>query len=98
MSHAEENAQILNLIQAMIGSISSNLRWVTLEVPKSDSVHLRFLFDRDDVDDREEIEDITFEFAALQIKDIDIDVDVIVDRRPISDLELPGRVVFGRKE
>ncbi|KIG16804.1 hypothetical protein DB30_04148 [Enhygromyxa salina] len=60
-------------------------------------MHLRFVIERDSSDDREEIEDITFEFEALQVQGIDLDVDVIVDDGPIAEIGLPGRVVFGRK-
>lgn len=98
MSLAEENTQVLNLVQAMIGGVSANLRRVTLEVPKSGAVHLRFILERDDPDDREEIGDVGFEFEALQMTGIELDVDVIVDGRPIANLDLPGRVVFARKE
>ena len=98
MSFIEENVQVLNLVQAMIGAISSNFRRVTLEVSESGAVHLRFVLAREDLNDREEIEDISFSFATLQTRDIDIKVDVFVDHRPISDLELAGRVIFARKE
>ena len=98
MSLTEENIQVLNLVQAMIGAVSSNFRWVTLELTNSRAIQIRFVLAQEDTRDREEIEDISFLLATLQTRDIDIKVDVLVDRRPISDLELPGRVVFGRKE
>lgn len=78
--------------------MTSNLRWVTLEVPKPGAVRLRFVLEHDDPEDREEIEDIGFEFEALQTSGIELDVDIIVDSGPIAELGIPGRVVFGRKE
>lgn len=98
MSLSEENIQVLNLVQAMIGAVSPNLRRVTLEVPRPGAVHLRFVLERDDSDDREEIEDIGFEFEALQTTGIELEMDIIVDGRSIGELRVPGRVVFGRKE
>jgi hypothetical protein len=94
----EENTQVLNLVQAMVGAVSANLRRATLEVPARGAVRLRFVLERDDPADREEIEDIAFEFEALQTTAIELDVEVIVDARPIAELSLTGRVVFGRKE
>jgi len=95
---SEENIQTLNLVQAMVGAVSSNLRWVTLEVPMPGAVRSRFVLEHDDPDDREEIADIGFELEALQTSGITLDVDIIVDSRPIAELDVPGRVVFGRKE
>lgn len=98
MSLAEENTQVLNLVQAMIGAVSSNLRRVTLQVPRPGAVRLTFVVERDDPEDREEIHDIAFEFEALQTEGVDLDVVITVDDRPSSELRLPGRLVFARKE
>lgn len=98
MSLTEENTQVIHLVQAMVGGVTANLRRVTLEVPRPGAVHLRFVLERDDPDDREEIEDIVFEYEALQRTGIELDVDVIIDGRPVAELGLPGRVVFGRRE
>lgn len=94
----EENTQVLNLIQAMIGAVSPNLRRVTLEVFKPLDIRIWFLLEQDLADDREEIDDIGFEFEALQESGIKLDIEIIVDNYPISHLEIPGRTVFGRKE
>ncbi|MEM9462404.1 MAG: hypothetical protein AAGF11_50110, partial [Myxococcota bacterium] len=98
MSLSEENIQVLNLVQAMIGAVSPNLRRVTLEVPRPSAVHLRFVLERDDADDREEIEDIGFKFEALQTTGIELEIDTIVDGTSIGEFRVPGRAVFGRKE
>ena len=98
MSLEEENTQVLNLVQAMLGAVSSNLRRVALQVPKPGAVRLTFIIERDDPQDREEIQDIAFEFEALQTEGVDLDVDIGVDDRPNSELRLPGRLVFARKE
>jgi len=98
MSLAEENMQVLNLVQAMLGAVSANFRRVTLELIPPREVRLYFVLERDDPDDREEVDDIAFEFEALQIHGVDLYKKVIVDTRPIWELNLPGRPVYGRKE
>ncbi|OJT26235.1 hypothetical protein BO221_07965 [Archangium sp. Cb G35] len=82
----------------MIGAITPNFRRVTLALTSHNAVCLRFVLERDDPNDREEVDDIAFEFQALQTQGIELDVKVIVDARPIHELALPGRLVFGRKE
>ena len=96
-SREEENRLVLDLVQAMIGAISDTFRRVTIEVGK-ERVLLRFLLEREDDIAREEIDDIAFEFEALQERDLNTEVVVMVDARPMADLALPGRVVFGRRE
>ena len=98
MTLAEENAQVLHLVQALIGAVSPNLRWVTLAVPTAGAVNLRFVLEEDRPEDREEIEHIAFEFEAFQAGPIELDVEIIVDRRAVEELQLPGRFVYGRKE
>ncbi len=94
---AYENAQVLNLVQAMFGAISPNMRSVSLEC-RDGGVRLYFLLAEDDEADREEIDDILFEFEVLQERDIEINSSVVVSCKPEARVELPGRWVFGRKE
>jgi hypothetical protein len=98
MSLSDENVQVLNLVQAMIGAVSPNLRRVALAAPAPGMVRLAFVLERDESADREEIADIAFKFEALQAQGIDLEVDIVADARPIWEITLPGRVVFGRKE
>lgn len=95
---AQENAQVLNLIQAMLGAISPNMRRVALQMADDGGVHLRFLLAKDDEDDREEIDDIVFEFEALQSRNVRVEVSILVGDQPLSEIDLPGRLVFGRRE
>ena len=92
-----ENSQVLNLIQALIGSITPSMRGISLEC-WAEGVRLHFLLERENATDREEIEDIAFEFEALQSRGIDLQVVILVsaDRTAIGGL--PGRRVYGRKE
>ena len=97
MTLSQENVQVLNLVQAMLGAISPNFRRVALETGPQ-GVRLRFLLELDILTDREEIADIVFEFEALQLSRVDVLVDVLVDRRAIHEIDLPGRTVYLRKE
>jgi hypothetical protein len=92
-----ENSQVLNLVQAMIGSVTSNMRAVSLECWPG-GVHLHFLLERADPSDYEEIDDIAFEFEALQTGLIDVEVSVKASSKRSAIGKLPGRRVFGRKE
>ena len=92
-----ENSQALRLIQALVGAVSKNFRRVTLEVEES-RISLWFLLEHESSADREEIDDIVFEYEALQDGYVDIEVNVLVDQRDVADIDLPGRAVFGRRE
>jgi hypothetical protein len=93
-----ENGQVLSLVQAMLGAISPNFRTVTIEVGAKTVLH--YLLERDDATDREEIEDIEFEFAALQTEPLEMDVSsvVVVSCEPYTSVRLPGRMVYMRRE
>jgi hypothetical protein len=92
----EENLQVLNLVQALIGSVTPNMRAASLEMTES-GVRLHFLFERESPDDREETSDIAFEFEALQGRALVVEVVTTVSTEP-SAVSLPGRRVYGRKD
>lgn len=93
---ARENRHVLDLVQALLGSISPNMRAVSLEL-LDDGVRIHVCLAQEDPDDREEIAEIAFEFEALQDRDITIEtVTVVGDLAAASGL--PGRQVYGRKE
>lgn len=92
-----ENAQVLNLVQAMCGLISPNMRAVSLECVDG-RVVLHFVLAEESDADRENIDDILFEFTALQNRLIDISSSVAVSSGLKEIAELPGRRVFGRME
>lgn len=91
------NALVLDLAQALIGAVTPNFRAVYLHA-KEDSIELFFVLEHDDPVDKEEIEDIEFEFEALVGRLIDVDLFVLIDRRPLSEMNLPGRIVYARRE
>jgi len=94
---AQENAQVLNLVQALMGAVSVNMRAISLEWEKKGG-RLHFILERDDPEDREEIADIGFEFEALQAGPIKLELMVTVDDKELPVMTLPGRQVYRRRE
>ncbi|MBK9260713.1 MAG: hypothetical protein IPM54_12955 [Polyangiaceae bacterium] len=92
----EENRQVLNLIQSLLGAVSSNFRAVSITV--DNEIILHFLLEKDNAEDREEIEDIEFEFLAMQGRLVTVTTEIVVSSRPIDEIRLPGRGVFLRRE
>lgn len=91
-----KNMQVLSLVQALLGSITNNLRAVSIHCA-SQGVALTLVLFHESLECREEIDDIVFEFEALQFRNIGVTVDVIVDARPYEEIRLKGRLVFLRK-
>src|SRR5690349_9127593 len=91
------NARVLDLVQALWGSISPNFRMVVLS-RESDEWVIRIVLEKEDEDDREEIEEIESAFDALQNTNTPRRFDVVVDARPMSWPKPPVRVVFRRRE
>lgn len=98
MNITDEDVQVLHLVQAMIGTVTRNLRRVTLEVFDGSKIILHFLLEQDDPIDRQEIDDIAFEFEALQNQSVELETEILVDQRPIEQIFQPGRIIFGRRE
>ena len=94
---ALENLHVVNLVQALIGSITANMRGISLEC-LPDGVRFHFVLERDDAADREEIDDVAFEFEALLEGPARVDVIVSVSADEAWYDVLPGRRVYGRKE
>ena len=92
----EENRQVLNLMQSLFGAVSPNFRAVSIVV--EDEIILHFLLEKDIEEDREEIEDIEFEFSALQDRLVTVNIEIVVSDKPLTENQLPGRGVFLRRE
>ncbi len=90
--------RVSELLRAMLGSVNWNLRAVWLDETGPTSVILRFLLARDDEEDREEIDDIVFEFEAQQDTGIDLDVQVDVSNDSLSTFHDFGYLVYARWE
>jgi hypothetical protein len=94
------NGRVVNLVQAMLGSISANFRAVAIDLTQG-AVKLHFLLERECDADREEIDDIVFEYEALELGFADsraVIASVVVSADDAPMLSMPGRRVFGRKE
>lgn len=92
----EENIQVLNLLQALLGAVSSNFRAVSIDC--NHTITLTVLLAENDSEDREEIDDIEFEFIALQDGPVAVSTEVLVSREPIGQIDMRGRLVFLRRE
>jgi hypothetical protein len=92
----EENRQVLCLVQALLGAVSANFRAVSICF--HDSIVIYFLLCEENVVDREEIEDIEFEFLAQQSQSINVSTEIEISNKPIDEIRLPGRLVFLRRE
>lgn len=92
-----ENQQVLFLAQALLGNVTEDLRFVAIQVDGA-RVRVTFTVFRDGEDVIDDVDNVIFEFEALQIDDTEVEFDVVVDKRPLSDVKLDGRLVFARKD
>lgn len=95
---AEENQQVLFVVEALIGAVSWNWRRVALEVEAERVLRLWFLLEQDLLEDREEIEDVVFEVEAQEHPGWVVEFDIAVDSRPFEELRFPRRIVYSRRE
>ena len=93
----EWNGAVISLVQAMIGAVSANFRMVALE--RADrSWRVRYWLQADDAVDREEIEDIDFEFANF-MNDAPTSFEITIAGDEVLLLpDPPARTVFRRRE
>ena len=92
-----ENRWVLDLVQAMVGAVSSNFRRVGIQLD-NEAIRIQFILERDSAEDREEIEDILFEFEALQNGPVEVEASVLIHAGELQSVELYPRVVYGRRE
>ncbi len=94
---ADWNNTVLDLVAALRGVISPNMRMIVLS---HDGTRWRFLFvlEHDDPTDREEIEDVPSEFEALQSGPVDCAADVQIANGPLPWPAHPARVIYRRRE
>lgn len=95
--HDQENDVVIDLVQAMVGLVSSNFRSVSVDVSEG-GPKFQFLLYEDSIDDREAISDIEFEFEALQDSPSNVAVEVLVTTQPIHEILRLRRIVFARRE
>lgn len=96
----EEKIVVLDLVQAMIGAITPNFRWISLRAREDGRVHFYFLLEHEDPRDREEAEDILVEYDCLEVRSEHpgYEWEVRIDDRPLEEVRPPGRPVYGRRE
>ena len=91
------NYAVVMLSQALLGSISGNFRLVCLG-RRQDKWHVQYWLQDEDAADREEIEDIDFEFCNF-LDDKPTSFNVLIAGTDVLDWPLPpSRPVFRRRE
>jgi hypothetical protein len=93
----EWNFQSVAVMQAMLGMLSQNFRRVTLSHDGSQWL-VDFVLEREDAEDREEIEDFETEWDALQSGPVRREVRTIVESGPLSLSVWPTRGLYQRRE
>lgn len=96
-SLAEWNFQVLMLVQALVGAVSSNFRMVTLLWGEDEWV-LRFYLENNIEEDVEEIEDIVCQYTAYQDSSLRCRSELIIGRESLPGSLEVGRVVYRRRE
>lgn len=99
MSLEYDNKVALELIQAMLGALSSNVRAVSFQC-NGRRIELFFVFEKESSTDREEADYILVEFEALQSGPVDIEhhIKVTEELFPNGVSSLKGRPLYARKE
>lgn len=95
-----ENNIVLCVVQALVGAVSPNYRWVTVEFLDSGDIRVHFVLTEERSEDREEIEEeFPTEVKVLTLGWIgDIGIEPVIhigDELGLRDL--PGRPVFGAR-
>jgi hypothetical protein len=85
------------VIQALLGAISNNFRFVSVEVAAG-GVVIKIVLAKDDEDDRASIEDFATEFEALLPVRVPYKVEVVVSKETIVWPPHTSLVVFKRRE
>jgi hypothetical protein len=90
-----ENYQVVSLVQALWGAISSNMVAISLHCV-GETVNLHFYLQFDSIEDREAISDIETDLFALQFTDVPIHSHVHIAGERIVASQVPGRMVYWR--
>ena len=93
----EWNYQVLMLVPALVGAISSNFRMIAL-LWHGDEWVLKFYLEENIEEDAEEIEDVVCQYTAYQDSSLRCRSELIVGSENLPGLSEVGRVVYRRKE
>lgn len=88
----------LCLMQALVGVISSNFRFVAISQRNDKSLLVSIVLEKESDEDMEEIEDLKTEFEALFPRQVNYDFDVKISSDPIKWTDRSAIVVFARRE
>jgi len=93
-----ENAQVLMLVQPLIGRITCDILAVLLDFNKNVS-NVYFVVKENSSQCREQIEDIIFEYESLQDGSTEVVSNILeCDTKSYQSIASLGRFVFQRKE
>jgi hypothetical protein len=93
----EWNFQAVAVMQAMLGMPSPNFRRVTLGHDGTQWL-IVFVLEREDAEDREEIEDFIAEWDSLQSRPEPCEVRTVVEPGPLPPTGWPTRALYLRRE
>lgn len=93
-----EGGEVLCLVVSMLGAITPSFRAVSLRCTP-EAVSVFFVLSSEDIESREEIEEIMCDFESFHDGRLDINSVVLVDSStPITELDVGRRLVYHRKE
>ncbi|WP_157597896.1 MULTISPECIES: hypothetical protein [unclassified Rhizobacter] len=92
------NEAVINLVDALLGAVSSNFRMVVLSDGGSDGWLLKFHLEDEDELDREEISDVGSEFEVRYGSAVKYKIEIVIGAGDLPWAEAPSRVVYRRRE
>ncbi len=96
-SLAEWNLETVDVMQALLGSISPNYRMITMDHDGSQWI-FTFVLEHEDVEDREEVEDFAIEWEALKDRPTSCTTVVLIEAGALAWPAPPTRVIYRRRE
>jgi len=97
LSISELQSQALRLMQSLVGVITPNYRMVTLSI-EEDYVNIVIVLNNVSESDSEEIEDLKSEFDALQTREIEFSIEIVISQDKLSVPDENAIVVYMRRE
>lgn len=95
----QQNTAVAMLVHSLLGAITPNFRMVALNMKEEPWV-VRIVLDREDADDRQEIDEVESEFLnqLFSLENPGFSMQVTADHGDIVTPTYPWLVVFRRKE
>jgi len=92
-----ENMHALFLQQALLGTISANVRFIWIQ-SKAESLIVNITLEQESQSDRDEFEELIVELEVLFDRPFDIIINIEIKSDPIFMCQCDGRPVYRRKE